>query len=170
MTLKCPTCGNDGVIHHGGHCANYSRCALCGQADSPDSYMKSSEAVPIMRELNVCFVCAFWELRVRAGAPTVIDGHVYTPGPRTSGHFLGMAGRRFDIEYLESSKWPGRRITTFDLWSSGKIPGAFRERLPDTARFLHGASKSEVGDTTCWSPSDRKSEQFPLPTMEIYES
>lgn len=43
------------------------------------------------------------------------------------------------------------------------MPDHLRARFPDTARFLGGAERAQVGETTCWNPSDRKSEPYPLP-------
>jgi hypothetical protein len=75
----------------------------------------------------------------------------------------GMAGRRFDIEYIDPSIYVGQRTTTFDLWSGSTMPEHLRAIFPDTARFLGGAEKVQVGETTCWNPSDHKSEPYPLP-------
>jgi hypothetical protein len=98
---------------------------------------------------------------------TIIEGHVYGPGNRTTGEMRGMAGRRFDIEYIEPSANAGKRITTFDLWSGSTLPDRLRERFPDTARFLGGAEKVELGEnahiTRCWNPSSAKTEPYPLP-------
>lgn len=151
--MKCPTCGNDGVIHGDGHCKDYPRCVWCGRADSPDAY-RSSEVVPLMRELSICFHCAWMEEKARAGADLVIDGCIYGLGPRkTPGPYNGMGGRWFDIEYFD-----GRRIRTCDLWAGSKIPERFRDRLPDTARFLNGAGFVKVGDGGCWNASSNQKE------------
>lgn len=69
-----------------------------------------------------------------------------------------MAGRRFDIEYFD-----GSRITTFDLWGGGQVPEHWRDKFPDTARFLNSAKRDKAGDTTCWNPSDPKAPKHPLP-------
>lgn len=98
---------------------------------------------------------------------TIIDGHLYTPGNRTTGEWRGMAGRRFDIEYLEPSIWAGHKITTFDLWSGATMPDDLRAKYPDTARFLNGAEKVTIKNnpdyTAAWEPSRRNGEPFPLP-------
>jgi hypothetical protein len=121
-------------------------CAICGAKNYHTSYMGSEGKR--MEADGICFSCAFWSDRAEKGCPTVIDGWVYTPGTRTTGEFRGMAGRRFDIEYFD-----GRKVTTFDLWSGGEIPERFRDRIPDTARFVNGAKRSNVGGTNCWNPS-----------------
>jgi hypothetical protein len=115
-------------------------CAICGAKNYHTSYMGSEGKR--MEADGICFSCAFWSDRAEKGCPTVIDGWVYTPGTRTTGEFRGMAGRRFDIEYFD-----GRKVTTFDLWSGGEIPERFRDRIPDTARFVNGAKRSNVGGT-----------------------
>lgn len=109
---------------------------------------------------GLCFTCAFWS--VKADTPphkrTIIEGRSYGPGNRTSGSYRGMGGRRFDIEYFD-----GRRITTYDLWSGGKIPALWRDQFPDNARFLGAAEAVRVGDVTCWNPSDQTAPAYPLP-------
>jgi hypothetical protein len=122
-------------------------CAICGTIGFSTSYSKCAEKTRMDRD-GLCFGCAFWELRAEKGCPTVIDGCTYTPGTRTSGEFRGCGGRRFDIEYFD-----GRRVTTFDLWVGGVIPERWRNRIPDTARFLNGAERVQVGDTICFQES-----------------
>jgi hypothetical protein len=114
----------------------------------------------------LCFHCHFWktfEDKTVISHTTIINSHVYTPGNRTDGEFRGMAGRRFDIEYLEPSIYAGQRCTTFDLWSGSEIPERLRSKFPDTAKFLGGAEKVTVGETGCWNDSDRRNPTYPLP-------
>jgi hypothetical protein len=54
-------------------------------------------------------------------------------------------------------------ITTFDLWSGGSMIDILKAKYPDTAKFLGGAQKAQVGETTCWNPSGHRSEPYPLP-------
>lgn len=122
-------------------------CAMCGEMASPDNTMPGPYQDRMVRD-DLCFACALWSIRADEGCPTVIDGCMYTPGGRTSGPMRGCAGRRFDIEYFD-----GRQITSFDLWVGGEIPQHFRERIPDTARFLNGARRVQVGDITCFDES-----------------
>ena len=115
-----------------------------------------------------CFNCDYWsEMECRLerdhAKMTIICGHIYSPGNRTSGSFRGMAGRRFDIEYIEPSAFAGKRTTTFDLWSGSALPDRLKAKFADTARFLGGAEKAQAGETTCWNPSDHKSDPYPLP-------
>lgn len=122
-----------------------------------------------MMERRFCWDCNYWteeEKRYEKDhcTMTIIDGNVYAPGSRTSGSMRGMAGRRFDIEYIEPSFYAGQRVTTFDLWSGGTMPDRLRARFPDTARFLGGAERLQVGETTCWNASGHKSEPYPLPS------
>ncbi len=134
-------------------------CAICG-SDYRESYSKSAELDRMVRE-GICFNCAYWENRAAKPLPfakTVIDGCIYHPGKRTSGEFRGCAGRRFDIEYFD-----GKRVTTFDLWVTGGIPARYRDRMPDTARFLNGAGSVMVGETQCFNPSDYRQPAYPLP-------
>lgn len=143
-------------------------CSKCG-GEARNSYME-----PIgsrMLAARHCWNCDYWQefeqrLERDHKRMTIIDGHVYGPGSRTSGSFLGMAGRRFDIEYVEPSAFAGKRITTNDLWSGSTLPGDLKERFPDTARFLGGAEKVSMNGeiTTCWNPSDPRAEQYPRPS------
>lgn len=133
-------------------------CTHCQAEGFSTNYCDCPEKKRMDRD-GLCFECAFWSLRAESENPTVINGCFYTPGNRTSGSMRGMAGRRFDIEYIKD----GRRITTFDLWSGGQIPEDWRDKIPDTARFLGGASDHDVGGTLCWDGSDRKAPTYPLP-------
>lgn len=129
-------------------------CGMCGKEER---LHWSADVEAQLRERKLCFGCNFWENQARKGCDTVIDGFTYGPGNRTSGSFRGMAGRRFDIEYFD-----GRKVTTYDLWGGGEIPEAFRDRLPDTARF-RGAERAKVGETICWNPTLDDLPPYPLP-------
>lgn len=141
-------------------------CKSCG-GDARNSFYEPT----CTRMLNArqCFLCDYWSEFAKNAAPdapamTIIDGRVYKPGPRTSGSFRGMAGRRFDIEYVAPSKFAGLQITTYDLWAGGDIPESLRAQFPDTARFLGGAEKAKVGETTCWNGSERQGADYPNPS------
>jgi hypothetical protein len=122
-----------------------------------------------MLERRLCYTCNHWREFKEKNDPsaiTVIDGHLYGPGNRTSGAMRGMAGRRFDIEYIEPSIHAGKRTTTFDLWSGGQLPERVRPHFPDTARFLGGAKSVELGGpiyTRAFDSSDTRNEPYPLP-------
>lgn len=137
------------------------KCRRCGK----DATNRCAEPYGSrMLEARMCFECDYWDNFEKYEKPvTIINHHVYSPGNRTSGDFRGMGGRRFDIEYLENSKHAGKRITTFDLWSGSTIPEKLWVKFPDTARFLGDATRAQVGEITCWNPSDGKSEPYPLP-------
>ena len=141
------------------------RCKCCGVYDV-NAY--TSDVAKKMAERQLCFYCNHAEdmaeyLEVHHKNATIIDGRVYTPGNRTTGEWRGMAGRRFDIEYLENSAFAGKRCTTHDLWSGTSLREYHRERFPDTARFLNGAGEAQVGEITCWNDSRRGTEPYPLP-------
>lgn len=140
-------------------------CVECGET-ARNTYCEPGRTQ--MLERLLCFTCNYWreeEERIRRDHKhmTIIGGHIYGPGDRTTGSFRGMAGRRFDIEYIEPSVYAGKRITTFDLWSGSAMPEKLVAEFPDTARFLGGAEKAQVGETTCWNPTDEKSDPYPLP-------
>lgn len=140
-------------------------CSSCGETDR-NTFMEPTGTQ--MLERRLCFGCNHWRNFAEKEGPrrnelTIIDGLIYTPGNRTSGEMRGMAGRRFDIEYVEPSAYAGQKITTFDLWSGGPLPEKLRDQFPDTARFLGGARSAKVGEITCFNPSDHRSEPYPLP-------
>ena len=162
--MICPGCHRNDVKHPKSSetgdyiCKEWPTCPVCGFPARPTTKRQRPGAIDRIREQHgYCFLCAFWENRARSHPRTVIDGYVYTPGTRTKGRFRGMAGRRFDIEYFD-----GTRITTRDLWGGGEVPEAFRDRIPDTARFL-GAERVKVGETTCWNASPDNRPEYPRP-------
>lgn len=134
-----------------------SACTVCKAEGFSTSYMDCEEKRRMDRD-GLCFKCAFWSLKTERKHPTIINGIFYGPGNRTSGEFRGMGGRRFDIEYFD-----GRRITTFDLWCGGEIPDVWRDKLPDTAKFLGGAHDAKVGETLCFDGSRGDTPPYPLP-------
>lgn len=145
-------------------------CCRCGEVGE-NSY--SEPYASQMVERQMCFTCSHWTdydidlTKGKHSRETIIDGSVYGPGNRTSGSFRGMAGRRFDIEYIGTSAWAGKRITTFDLWSSGQMPDWLRAKWPDTARFLNGAERAEFPPgglyEAAWNSSNTRNEPYPLP-------
>lgn len=140
-------------------------CSECGALDR-NTYCEPHRTDMLDRRL--CWHCNYWrDFEVSLARDhlkmTIIDGHVYGPGNRTSGPMRGMAGRRFDIEYIAPSIHAGKRVTTFDLWSGSTLPEKLKGKYPDTAKFLAGADRCQVGETMCWNPSDEKEEPYPLP-------
>ncbi|MCZ4089303.1 hypothetical protein [Sinorhizobium psoraleae] len=83
-----------------------------------------------MLEGRLCYTCNYWvdmERKRREHAQmTIIEGHIYGPGNRTSGEFRGMAGRRFDIEYIEPSVYAGQRTTTLTCGPDRRFPTVSR--------------------------------------------
>lgn len=162
-------------------------CVQCGEKDVQNTYSEPHRSGMLNNQM--CFTCDYWRTeddKMSANdfwkKMTIIAGCVYSPGNRTEGSFRGMAGRRFDIEYIGDSHYAGKRITTFDLWAGSKIPERYRAKYPDTAKFLNGAERvetkyvnRETGEpvaekdlppgtqTTYWAPSDNKTEPYPLP-------
>lgn len=133
-------------------------CPGCGKPGPHGKY--TGPEGKRMEQTGECFICAFWELKAAVPQGLVIDGYLYSvgaePGPRADRSFLGMGGRRFDVELFD-----GRQFTTHNLWAGGQIPERFRERIPDTARFLDRASRHQVGSTTCWSPASESNPPLP---------
>lgn len=134
-------------------------CPDCGANGFHTNY--SGDIGERMKLTGECFECAFWEIQCKKPPKIVIDHHVYgigtEPGPNANRSFLGMAGRRFDIEI------DGKVYTTHNLWSGGTIPERYWERLPDTAKF-HSGKREQSGDITCWNPADERQPAFPAYT------
>lgn len=139
-------------------------CVGCGK-DAADTYVEPVRTT--MRNARLCYICNHWaeferDCAINHTKLTIIGGNIYTPGNRTSGEFRGMAGRRFDIEYIEPSIYAGQRITTFDL-----MPDRLQGKFSDTAVFLNGAERCQVGETGCWEPSSNKTEPYKLPNKLV---
>lgn len=145
-------------------------CSGCGK-DANNKYMEPTGSR--MLAARHCFYCDLAlerseRLAKNHARMTIIEGRIYGPGDRTSGAFRGMAGRRFDIEYINPSKHAGKRITTFDLWAGETLTDEQRAKFPDTAQFLNDAHQAQVGETNCWNPSSGQSEPYPLPrTLDL---
>lgn len=133
-------------------------CSECGDIKASDSY-GGNELRNRLRSEQICFGCDFWRQRYveyqknwdnPKSRMTIIDGHWYSPGDGSPGQQgLGMAGRKFNIEYIDGPH-KGKRITTHDLWAGGMFPAKYLDLIKDNARFIQ-ASKAQVGDTTCWN-------------------
>lgn len=52
----------------------------------------------------------------------------------------GFGGHQFTLENLET----GERTVTRNLWHQGTIPPAFRDRMPDTHRFVRSNSEPRL--------------------------
>jgi len=136
-------------------------CLWCGESVQSTSY--SAPYGPRMEAEKLCFGCVHWDIESSWTdfRRIIIDGYCYgvgdkePSGGRIQGEMWGFGGRRFDIELFT-----GQRFTTHNLWGGGQIPERFREKLPDNARFLNGASKAQVGETTCWDSSDNRAEAY----------
>lgn len=133
--------------------SNQLVCKDCGAVGYSTSYIETCEEKKVIDTEGVCFICAFWRVRIAKKHDTVIAGYIYSVGNRPNGgRTNGMAGRRFDIEYFD-----GRTVTTYDLWAGSEVPERYRAQIPDTARFVGGAERVKVGETVCWNPSREKS-------------
>lgn len=121
---ECPECASRTV----------GCCVECGGTDRATCVSGTRER---MLARSLCFLCLFWNDRIEAQSnpkACVINGQSYqdagrrTGGPQSS---LGFGGREFHIEFFD-----GRVIETNNLYGQGKVPERFRDRLPDTARFV----------------------------------
>lgn len=145
-------------------------CGECGQ-EARNSY--SEPYFTDMLKHKRCFICQFWQYQERKlekehRFSVIIDGAIYGLGSRTSGPFRGMAGRRFDIEFIPPSAFAGKRVSCFDVWAGGKLPKRMHQRFPDTAKFLNEAERVELAPggifEVCWNPSTSREMPYPNPS------
>ena len=62
----------------------------------------------------------------------IVDGaFFYLADGEGFGDIPGFGGRRFEFEFSD-----GRHVVSHDVWSPGRIPGAWRFRFPDNARII----------------------------------
>jgi hypothetical protein len=122
-------------------------CKCCKKTEincnciDPDDFINSNEKT-LMKELNICFKCAFWEKHARdweSGNKNniyFIDGSRYhdcgSVDKNTKG-FIGHGGREFIIQNLNTKEI----IKTNNLWCQGDVPKEFKNRLPDNAIFIN---------------------------------
>lgn len=80
---------------------------------------------------------SFWleQLANRDRAVVIDNEHfrIHDDVPPARRDAAGFGGRQFVLEDLAT----GERTTTRNLWNQGTIPPAFRDRLPNTHRFVH---------------------------------
>lgn len=115
------------------------RCQECGDV----LYTRYSGSIPeeiLSRQL--CFSCLFWtKLLEESEDPDVlvVEGRRYRIGPQppiregrvVNAHAYGFGGSRFELRFFDDREDRG----TNNLWTQGKVPPHFRERMPDTAEF-----------------------------------
>jgi hypothetical protein len=79
-----------------------------------------------------------------AGRRIIVNHTVYYISPDTTGpsYCAGFGGRRWEIEYLDD----GRRKVSHNLWQSNTVPPKWRERWPDTARFIPEPPRPSLAD------------------------
>lgn len=150
-------------------------CEKCGE-EAHNNYVKPTRDLMLAKQY--CFTCQFWSERAellkdwpnikKHERITIIGGHWYSPGdgrPDSSRrhNFLGMGGRRFDIEYIDGPH-KGKIITCFDLWSGGLMPDDMKVQFPDNARFVGHAEKIDCDNgMSCWNPSDGAKPEYTRP-------
>ena len=106
-------------------------------------------------EQGVCFSCLFWRDKVNCDLASlrgkfsehdrvVVDGRHFLITPDDTRHrdkwHCGHGGAEFIVQFND-----GRRVVTHNLWSQGRIPAHFRERLPDNATFVKRSASGYRG-------------------------
>ena len=143
--MKCTRCGTDTVTGPLRHSGDERLCGLCWHDQTGEGAVVAcvecgtrwhvdlgdGPGEELVRE-SYCFSCGFWSLyEAMKDDPKVvrIEGHHFLIGEPSCG-MKGSYGRRFVVEFFD-----GRRVETDCLWSQGRIPPRFRDRMPDNARF-----------------------------------
>ncbi len=141
MAFRCVACGV-GFVSDKRHQTECSECAArtvgcCVECGGTDRATYVGETRERMLSRSLCFTCLFWLDRIDAQSnpkACIINGQSYQDAGRRSGGYrdsLGFGGREFRIEFFD-----GRVLETNNLFSQGDVPERFRDRLPDTARFV----------------------------------
>ena len=81
-----------------------------------------------------CFTIDFWNRIVAEKEDhLIINGQCYAVGPENVPYSCrGFGGAEFTIEITAK----GEVIETNNLWFQGDVPKNFREKLPNTAKFI----------------------------------
>ena len=119
----------------------------CAECDQPRPEREATfENAAKMDKLQLCHACYYWLQHVgRVDEPESIrvDGCHYRTGPETGPAWpRGMGGRRMQITWLDDSRPP---TTSTNIWSQGRIPDQFRDRLPDNARMTTAKPEAPAG-------------------------
>jgi hypothetical protein len=74
----------------------------------------------------------------------IVNHIVYYIRPDTTApsYCAGFGGRRWEIEYLDD----GRRVVSRNLWQTKRVPPKWRDRWPDTARFIPEPPRPSLAD------------------------
>ena len=97
-------------------------CKECGKTEQ-GTYSPSPRP-------GYCFSCSFWMDRTEEDGIR-IGGQHFTLGREDAPGMRGFDGRVFRIRKGD------REFLTSNLWSNGRIPEHFRDRLPDNGEFIY---------------------------------
>lgn len=128
-----------------------THCSVCGKEDGyrnppkqvnpttldPDEFIEG-DIKRIMIEKKCCFSCAFWfdKIEKLKNNPRwlIIDGQSYVFNPYNENnysYFKGFGGR-----VMYAQKTDGTVLISNDVWHQGEIPEAFKQIIPDNAKFI----------------------------------
>lgn len=125
------------------------------EAHRDHRFMTESEAGEVRVQINtyVDNHDSFWagKLKENSSRRVIVGGKYFSLGDETpydGALGRGFGGRRFKIKMNDAGSFThkgrtrswnaGEVIETTNLWSAGRIPPAWRDRLPDNAEFLEG--------------------------------
>jgi hypothetical protein len=120
-------------------------CQYCGDEIRFNYGEKIAER---LKDQSSCFMCDFWLRRIDdlteiGDQCLIVDGVFYTIGREddpSPDKWRGFGGRRFDFEFF-AGPLKGEKGVTTNLWCRGDIPPAFRESIPDNARWINGRGR-----------------------------
>ena len=134
VLVGCSECMITAIIK-----AEIEQCVVCRTPAPRTTYMEPLKSQ--MVEHQMCFGCNFWREKtkpeVRDALNTIrADGVHYTIEDEYSqDSFRGYSGSKWIIRLST-----GEVVVTTNLWHQGKIPGVFKDQLPNNASFFHQQS------------------------------
>ena len=111
-------------------------CVICGE---PISFEYIDSVNEQLRDRQMCHTDNFWLEKARLAVDpgyknrvVRVNGSHYMIGDEGgTKSFRGFGGHEFVIEFYD-----GRVVTSTNLWSQGEIPLAWRNIMPNNARFV----------------------------------
>lgn len=109
------------------------QCSICKVEYDPNEFDLRNPLPKLMRDRGLCFNCAFWTNKIESPDSNreIVNGEHYVFSKNTSQYFQGSGGRPFYAIHND-----GSLIFSNSVWYQGVIPERFREKLPDTAKFV----------------------------------
>jgi hypothetical protein len=106
-------------------------------------YMCGGEKDKHNRFKNLCENCDFWseklEIKDHKNVARIANEHYIIGSTKAAKGSKGFGGMEVTIKFFD-----GREVSTDNLWHQGRIPIAWRKRLPNNAKFVDYEKKSDT--------------------------